>query len=137
MKSSIFNLLIAGGNSALSTLLFNGRNIGIYHALRDSELQGSLSEAAAAAAQEVEPEGGGGSSMQGRCWTLPGQGFSLLNPLGPFFGNRKLGKNKGWVVPPDHLTPRLPPTPPASTQSAVHPLQDARAQRQVLPPKAA
>ena len=59
MKSSIFNLLIAGGNSALSTLLFNGRNIGIYHALQDSELQGSLSEAAAAAAQEVEPEAGG------------------------------------------------------------------------------
>ena len=83
MKSSIFNLLIAGGNSALSTLLFNGRNIGIYHALRDSELPGSLSEAAAAATQGVEP--GGGSSTQGHCWALPGQGFSLVNPLGPFW----------------------------------------------------
>lgn len=53
MKSSIFNLLIAGGNSALVTLLFNGRNIGIYHTLWHSELLGFLCEAATAPTLEV------------------------------------------------------------------------------------
>lgn len=83
MKSSIFNLLIAGGNSALATLLFNGRNIGIYHALRDSELPGSLSEAAAAAAaQGVEP---GGILHAGPLLDPPRAGLLTPKPTGPYF----------------------------------------------------
>lgn len=46
----------------------------------------------------------GGPSRQGHCWTLPGQGFPFPNPLGPF-----LARIKGWVVPPDHLSPRPHP----------------------------
>lgn len=107
MKSSIFNLLIAGGNSALATLLFNGRNTGIYHALRASELPGSLSEAAAAA-QGVEP---GGILHTEPLLDPPRAGLLTPEPTGPFFGNRKLGKNKGWVVPPDRLTPPHSPHP--------------------------
>lgn len=79
MKSSIFNLLIAGNWSALATLLFNGRNIGIYHALRDSELPGSLSEAAA-------QECGAPEDPPGRATAGPsGQGLPIPNPLGPFW----------------------------------------------------
>ena len=82
MKSSIFNLLIAGGNSALATLLFNGRNIGIYHALRDSELPGSLSEAAAAA-QGVEPWR---TLHAGPLLDPPRAGLPIFESTGPFFG---------------------------------------------------
>ena len=53
MKLSIFNLLIAGGNAALVTLLFNGRYTGIYYASWDSELVGSLHEAAAGQARRA------------------------------------------------------------------------------------
>ena len=82
MKSSIFNLLIAGGNSALATLLFNGRNIGIYHALQDSELPGSLSEAAAAA-QGVEPWR---TLHAGPLPDPPRAGLPISESTGPFFG---------------------------------------------------
>lgn len=80
MKSSIFNLLIAGGNSALATLLFNGRNIGIYHALRDLELPGSLSEAAA---QGVEPRR---TLQTGPLLDPPRTGLPISESTGPFFG---------------------------------------------------
>lgn len=97
MKSSIFNLLIAGGNSVLVTLLFNGRNTGIYHALRDSELLGLLHEAAAAQARgEVETSGDLHALLRGHrgrgeldpgaaAGPTQGSGPHFWNPLGPLW----------------------------------------------------
>ena len=110
MKSSIFNLLIAGGNSALSTLLFNGRNIGIYHALRDSELPGSLSEAAAAATQGVEP--GGGILHTGPLLDPPRAGLLTREPTGPFLETGNLARIRGgWSLL--IVSPPGSPQPPA------------------------
>lgn len=111
MKSSIFNLLIAGGNSALVTLLFNGRNIGIYHTLWRSELLGFLHEAATA----PENEGGWRPRGTSQHWSRSteahgelspwdhgcahlGQWFPLLESTGPPENWKQAEGGDGWSL---------------------------------------
>lgn len=115
MKSSIFPLLTAGGNSGLVTLLFNGRNTGIY------PHYGTQKGGALSARRPPPRQVGGGARGDPPCREhvalgepplnanpgplqgLPGQCCPVPNPLGRLW-KPETGRIQGWVAPPDPLT---------------------------------
>lgn len=108
MKSSIFNLLIAGGDSAVTTLLFNGRNIGTYQALLHALRIAGLSPRGDPAQARGQKSGASTGNTKAQSRRAPGALSSLPRAAAPSSGTHLGlfgGPARWWALPPDPLTP--------------------------------